>query len=190
MSTYGVSFDDAGLFRELSALATLDRAQRALRVIQNELLTLVAEATLVGVFGAMQGGWQEGSTVITPTEIATQVINVEPYAYYVVHGSGPARGNPGGFLVRWVDKKLPVATQYRIARRAGMSETAARSALQRSSVKFQPNALTVAVAFIIGRARMRRGHKGNDFISPIIEANHDFWTQVLTDAITGGRRSS
>ncbi len=190
MAKVAVKFDDQRAFEQLSALATLDRAQKALTVIQNELMTLVAEATPVGVFGALQGGWHEGPTVISPTEVATQVINVEPYAYFVVHGSRPARGNPGGFLVGWVDKKLTIPQQYRIARRAGMSETATRNALQRSSVKFQTNALTLAVAFIIGRARMRRGSKPNDFITPILEANQDFWTQILTDAITGIGRPS
>lgn len=190
MAKVAVKFDDQGAFRELSALATLDRAQKALTIIQNELMALVAEATPVGVFGALQGGWYAGPTVVSPTEVATQVINAEPYAYYVVHGSGPARRNPGGFLIGWVDKKLSIPKQYRIARGAGMSETAARNALQRSSTKFQASALTVAVAFIIGRARMKRGSKGNDFITPILEANQDFWTQILTDAITGTGRPS
>jgi hypothetical protein len=185
-----VKFDDQQTFKQLSALATLDRAQKALTIIQSDLMALVAEATPVGVFGALQGGWHEGPTVVSPTEVATQVINAQPYAYYVVHGSGPARGNPGGFLVKWVDKKLSIPQQYRLARLAGMTETAARNALQRSSLKFQASSLTVAVAFIIGRARMRRGHKGKDFITPILEANQDFWTQILTDAITGTGRPS
>lgn len=190
MANVAVKFDDQRAFEQLSALATLDRAQKALTVIQSELMSLVSEATPVGVFGALQGGWNEGPTVVSPTEVATQVINAQPYAYYVVHGSSPARGNPGGYLVGWVDKKLSIPQQYRIARGAGMSETAARNALLRSSTKFQASALTVAVAFIIGRARMRRGSKPNDFITPILEANQDFWTQVLTDAITGTGRPS
>lgn len=190
MANISVKFDDQRAFEQLSALATLDRAQKALTIIQSELMTLVAEATPVGVFGALQGGWHEGATVVSPAEVATQVVNAEPYAYFVVHGSSPARGNPGGHLIKWVDKKLSIPQQYMIARRAGMSETAARNALQKSSVKFQASALTVAVAFIIGRARMRRGSKPNDFITPILEANQDFWTQILTDAITGTGRPS
>lgn len=165
------------------------RVAAALSVIRSEFIGFLSNASPVGYYGAMQGGWIESSTEISSTSVRTSVTNTQPYTYYVIHGSEPARRNPGGFLVQWVDKKLTVPQQYRIARYAGMSETAARNALNRSSVQFHYSSLTVAVAFIIGRARMKRGSKGNDFVQPIIDENLDFWTEILLEAATNRRAS-
>lgn len=185
MTKINVTFDDAEFRSFYGAGETIARAQKALRVIQEDMLTLLGEASPVGVSGALSGGWNPGPVVVNPTEVAVQVVNVEPYAHYVINPTRPARANPGPFLVRWVEKKLTVASQYRIARRAGMSETAARSAVGRQHSRFGASSLAVSVAFIIGRARQLRGSRGNDFVSPVIEGNRTFWDQVLADAIVG-----
>ena len=190
MAKVKATFDDDKLLETVSRMATLTRADKALKVIQSVLLTFAAEATPVGVGGSaagMQGGWIPGARVISQTEVSVQAINVMPYAHYVIHGTDPAARNPGGFLVRWVSDKLTIPQQYRLARLGGMSAKAARAALERSSVKFQASSLAVSVAFMIGRARMRRGSPPNDFVQPIIDEHQDFWTDLLTDAIANDR---
>jgi hypothetical protein len=158
-----------------------------MHLIAEDAAGLFAEATPVGVMGAAQDAWEKGVSVeVTPTSVVSVVENAQPYLYYVVHGSAPARGNPGGFLVPWVDKKLTVPQQYAIARRAGMDEKAARGATQRSNIKFGKSSLTVSVAFIIGRARMRRGSKPRDFITPIAERRMPFWQRILQTKIFPG----
>jgi hypothetical protein len=160
------------------------RAETAMMTILEDANGYFADATPVGVFGAAKGAWGKNMTVkVTPTQVVGTTENIQPYLYYVVNGTKPARRNPGGFLVRWVDKKLTVPEQYKIARFAGMDEKAARSLVQRSSVKFQASALTVAVAFIIGRGRMKHGSKGNDFISPIVEQQTAKWERVLQASV-------
>ena len=154
-----------------------------LTTIANDFITQASEATPTAFHSAMQGGWKESTREISSTQAMVSVVNVAPYAHYVINGTGPAARNPGGFLVQWVDYKLSPAQQYKIARYAGMSEEAARGALGRSNVKFKVSSLAVAVAFIIGRARMKRGSKGNDFVTPIIEENIDRYAQDLADLI-------
>lgn len=134
---------------------------------------------------AMQDAWQAGTRTVNMSEAVATVVNTQEYAHYVINGSSPARSNPGGFIVPWVVKKLSTSEQYRIVRRAGMSEKAARNAAQRSNIKFRANSLAVSVAFIIGRSRMRRGSKGNDFVTPIIDENLALWGQVLDDYLMG-----
>lgn len=185
MTKISVTFDDSELKSFYGAGETIARAQKALRAIQEDMITLLSEATPAGVSGAMSGGWNPGPVVASPTQVAVQVVNVEPYAHYVINPTRPARANPGPYLVRWVEKKLSIASQYRIARRAGMSETAARSAVGRQHSRFGASSLAVSVAFIIGRARQLRGSRGNDFVTPVIEKNRAFWDEVLTNAIIG-----
>lgn len=162
------------------------RMDDALTAIRNDFIALVSEATPTARNSAMQGGWVESTREVSSTQVRMSVTNTQPYAYYVLNGTGPARANPGAYLVQWVDYKLTAADQINIARKAGMSEKDVESALGKSSVKFRANALTVAVAFIIGRARVKRGSVGNDFVSPIIEENRFLWESLLRDAITEG----
>ena len=180
-----IKIDDGTILTDPLVIQHL--AAKGLEIIRSDFIGLVSEDSPVGVYGALQGGWMESTMEISSTAATASVVNAQPYAHYLLYGSGPARRNPGGFLVKWVDKKLPVATQYRIARMAGMSETSARNALKRSSVQFQTNSLTVAVAFIIGRARIKRGSKGSDFVTPIIEEHMEFWRDVFADVVTSGR---
>jgi hypothetical protein len=173
-----------GLGPDADPDVVLHRAETAMLDILEDANGYFTDATPVGVFGAAKGAWGKNMTVkVTPTQVVGTTENVQPYLYYLVNGTKPARRNPGGFLVRWVDKKLSVPEQYKIARYAGMDEKAARSLTQRSSVKFQASALTVAVAFIIGLGRMKRGSKGYDFIIPIVEQQTPKWERVLQNAV-------
>lgn len=162
----------------------MGRVEKGLAAIQADFITQLQKRSPRSS-ATMQDAWQAGMRSVTMSEAVATVVNTQEYAHYVINGTEPARANPGGFIVPWVEKKLAPAQQYKIARNAGMSEKAARAALQRSNVKFRASALAVSVAFIIGRARMKRGSKGNDFVTPIIDENTTLWAQVLDDYLMG-----
>lgn len=156
-----------------------------LEVIAEDAIAEFKEATPVGVHGAAQGGWQivPMTSNVSMTEPVVMVENTQPYMYYVVHGTGPAMANPGHYIVKWVDKKLEVTQQYRIARQSGMSRKTARKAATTLHPKYGVSKLAVSVAYAIGAARERRGSKGNDFPAAIMDQHEGFWNKVLSDAV-------
>lgn len=155
----------------------IKNVEHALQLIAEDAGGLFAEATPVGVMGAAQGGWEKNVTVTAnPVKAVAVVENAQPYVYFIVNGTAPAKWNPGKHIVSWVEKKLPVPTQYRIARSGGMSEKRARRAVQDGS-------LAVSVAFMIGRKRQLRGSKPNDFMSPVISSNEARWEQIIVRAV-------
>lgn len=172
------------MVRALDGTAVRARIAAALRVIQSDLITHLQEATPKSST-QMSDAWQAGVSGVRGSVATTTVRNTQPYAHYVLYGSSPASANPGGYLVPWVEKKLTLAQQYRIARGAGMSENAARTAAGRGNVKYKASSLAVAVAYIIGAARMKRGSKGNDFATPVIEENTPLYQQLLEDYVLG-----
>jgi hypothetical protein len=181
-----LTIPDTGLGPDVMPDVVQQRVGDAMRVVMEDAAGVFAEVTPVGIMGAAAGAWEKDITVdVKPDEVVGVIENAQPYLWYVIHGTGPSPYNPGKHLVRWVDKKLTVPQQYRIVRMVGASETAARNMLNRSSVKHQASALTVAVAFIIGAARKRRGSKPNDFITPAAARRMPVWDRILQDAVFG-----
>jgi hypothetical protein len=164
----------------------------ALELIAEDMAAQFAMATPVGVYGHAQGGWQkrELTTPVNPFKPVMIVENVQDYMFYVVNGTQPAKWNPGRHLIPWVKKKLSPSEQYRLARKAGMSEKAARNAMEKKSEKFDAYQITVAVAYAIGHGRKMKGSTGNDFPSEVIEKNRHFWNELLSTTVVKQLRNS
>lgn len=154
------------------------RIESAMDIIVNDAASLLAEATPVGVYGAAQGAWlQTRGVEVSETQVVgfSDPTPSAPYIWFVINGTKPAKRNPGLFIARWVEKKLSVTTQYRIALGAGMSKTTIRRLTQEDK-------LAATIGFLIGRKRMKVGSPANDFITPIVEKNQAAWEQILMRA--------
>jgi hypothetical protein len=158
--------------------AIIKNVEDALNVIAADAASLFSDATPVGIYGAAQGGWEKNvTTTVNPVRAVATVENVQPYVYYVVHGVLPGSPwNPGRHIVAWVEKKLPVSTQYRIVRASGVSEATARGMAERGK-------LAVSVAYMIGRKRQMHGSKGNDFVAAVVAQNEARWERIVVHAI-------
>lgn len=131
------------------------------RQVMHDAMTVIGElfsgelavATPEGRSGLMQDAWARNSVDVTNTQIVYTTENLQPYSGFVLHGTGPARGNPGRYLIPWVEKKFNLEGKA-----------------------------AVSVAYAIGRKLMRRGRKGRDLLSPILASEGPHYAQDLCDA--------
>lgn len=134
----------------------------------------VKDASPRGVFGALSGSWSWKVTM-TDKMVRGVIRSSSPYAHFIINGSKPHSKNPGFFLRRWVEK---VVNQNEMASKIGMTQKQIEKARSQKD-KSGYSKLTVSLAFLIGRAKMKKGYKGHDFVKVIFEEDKPVLDKLL-----------
>ena len=143
---------------EADVKAFLHRVKLVLDVYGSETAENLADASPVGVFGAMERGWTHKG-VSSRKGLTMRFENVHPYALVVLLGTKkPHTKNPAPYLEPWVRKKVDMLG---MASRIGMSE-------KRIAALVDADKLAFALSYIIGRKMMKKARPANDFAEPII----------------------